>query len=279
MITNRTYGIDADVIAYQTRLTAGGVQALNPNALRKLNQFVIGLKKLNVWGLITDIWLTGSEYNSYNPTHNATMYALKSAVNNATVYDTTNGIANQRTTKGLNIGDGSGGGGLRTPNYNIYTPMTIWCIASTDRDPALGSQSTNGLIIAESYVTNGFRAAFINDNPDYFLFWTSESGGNIYLGSTSTTPIRQGQFHSIFFGVNSSRAFLNFDNTKLSSTGSKNMITKTNSTFYFGEGGSGKDKLFGRLPFVLFSQYDLELYYDDLYKLVKSTVGQGLSLL
>ena len=278
MITNRTYGMDNDVIAYQARLIAGGIKALNPNALRKLNQFVIGLKKLNVWGLITDIWLTSSEYNSYNPAHNTTMYALKSAVNNATVYDTTNGIATQRTTKGLNIDIGSGGGGLRTPNYNLYTPMTIWCIASTDRDPALGSQSTNTLIIAESYNTNGFRAAFPNDNPDYFLFWTGESGGNIGLGGTTTTPIRQGQFHSIFFGVNSSRAFLNFDNTKLSSAVSKTMISRSNAAINFGEGNSGKDKLFGRLPFVLFSQYDLELYYDDLYKLVKSTVGGDLGL-
>lgn len=279
MITNRTYGIDNDVIAYQARLVAGGVPALNPNALRKLNQFVIGLKKLNVWGLITDIWLTSSEYNSYNPAHNTIMYALKNSVNNATIYDTTNGIATQRTTQGLNIGAGSGGGGLRIPNYNTYTPMTIWCIASTDRDPGLGSQSTNGLIMAESYLTNGFSAGFINGSPDYFSFWTSESGGNIGLGGTSTTPIKQGQFHSIFFGVNSSRAFLNFDNTKLSSTGSKTMITKTNNALYFGEGGAGKDKLFGRLPFVLFAQYDLELYYDDLYKLVKSTVGEGLGLI
>lgn len=277
MISNRTYGIDPDVIAYQARLIAGGVQQLNPNALRKLNQFVIGLKKLNVWGLITDIWLTGSEYNSSNPVHNAVMYALKNSINNANVFDTTNGISTQRTTKGLNIGLGSGGG-LRIPNYNLYTPMTIWCIASTDRDPALGSQSTNALIMAESYLTNGFRAGFINATPDYFFFWTSESGGNIALGGTTTTPIKQGQFHSIFFGVNSSRAFLNFDYTKLSSAVNKTMITKTNATMYFGEGGSGKDKLFGSLPFVLLAQYDLEPYYDDLYKLVKATVGEGLGL-
>lgn len=278
MISNRTYGIDPDVIAYQARLVAGGVQTLNLNALRKLNQFVIGLKKLNVWGLITDIWLTSTEYNSYNPINNTTMYALKSAANNSTVYDPTNGISTQRTTKGLNIDIGSGGG-LRTPNYNLYTPMTIWCIASTDRDPALGSQTANGLIIAESYNTNGFRAAFLNGSPDHFFFWTSESGGNIGLGSTTTTPIKQNQFHSIFFGVNSSRAFLNFDYTKLTDSVNKTMITKTNTSMYFGEGGSGKDKLFGRLPFVLFAQYDLEPYYDDLYKLVKVTIGEGLGLI
>ena len=260
MITNRTYGIDPDVVAYQARLTAGGVQALNPNALRKLNQFVIGLKKLNVWGLITDIWLSSSEYNAIS---GAVTYALKSGTNNASL-----ATPYSFTTKGLSF---TNNGRLVTPSYTLWTPMTIWCIANTKST----TTSTNTLLYAESYLTNGFRSGF-NSNFT-FTFHTSESGGNISLGNATTTPYVLNQYYNIFFGVNSSKAYLYVNNNKTSSTSNKTMITRT-STLPFGQSGGGKTNLNGDLPFVCVAQRDIEPYYDDLYKLVKSTVGGDLAL-
>lgn len=262
MISNRTYGIDPDVIAYQARLVAGGVQPLNPNALRKLNQFVIGLKKLNVWGLITDIWLTSSEYNA---TSGTTVYALKSATNNSSLTAPYN-----FTTKGLNF---RSNGQIVTPSYALWTPLTIWCIANTETT----TTTTNTLIFAESYLTNGFRAGF---NSDFTLtFHTNESGGNIGLGFSWVTPMpyNLNQFYNIFFGVNSSKSFLYVNNTKLSSTSNKTMITRT-SGLAFAAAGGGKTNLNGSLPFICVAQRDIEPYYDDLYKLVKGTVGEGLGL-
>jgi len=49
MITNRTYGMDADVIAYNARIVAGGNQSLSMQSLRQLNQFVISIKKMGLW--------------------------------------------------------------------------------------------------------------------------------------------------------------------------------------------------------------------------------------
>jgi hypothetical protein len=49
MITNRTYGMDADVIAYNARIVAGGNQSLSMQSLRQLNQFVISIKKIGLW--------------------------------------------------------------------------------------------------------------------------------------------------------------------------------------------------------------------------------------
>ena len=49
MITNRTYGMDNDVIAYNARIIAGGNQGLSVQSLRQLNQFVISIKKMNLW--------------------------------------------------------------------------------------------------------------------------------------------------------------------------------------------------------------------------------------
>jgi hypothetical protein len=49
MITNRTYGIDNDVLAYNARIVAAGNQSLSFSALRDLNQFVISIKKIGLW--------------------------------------------------------------------------------------------------------------------------------------------------------------------------------------------------------------------------------------
>ena len=49
MITNRTYGMDADVISYNARIVAGGNQSLSMQSLRQLNQFVISIKKMGLW--------------------------------------------------------------------------------------------------------------------------------------------------------------------------------------------------------------------------------------
>jgi len=49
MITNRTYGMDSDVLAYNARIVAGGNQSLSMQTLRQLNQFVISIKKMKLW--------------------------------------------------------------------------------------------------------------------------------------------------------------------------------------------------------------------------------------
>lgn len=49
MITNRTYGMDLDVLAYNARIIAGGNQSLSMQSLRQLNQFVKEIKKIGIW--------------------------------------------------------------------------------------------------------------------------------------------------------------------------------------------------------------------------------------
>ena len=49
MITNRTYGMDTDVISYNARIVAGGNQSLSMQSLRQVNQFVISIKKMGLW--------------------------------------------------------------------------------------------------------------------------------------------------------------------------------------------------------------------------------------
>lgn len=82
MITNRTYGMDADVISYNARIVAAGFQSLSPQALREINQFVVGLKKLKVWEFLTEGWLCRNYHNVGTGT---TLYSLKGNFNGTIV--------------------------------------------------------------------------------------------------------------------------------------------------------------------------------------------------
>lgn len=63
MISNRTYGIDPDVLAYNARIVAGGNQSLSMQSIRDLNQFVISLKKMNLWASMV-CWPFRAQHNA-----------------------------------------------------------------------------------------------------------------------------------------------------------------------------------------------------------------------
>jgi hypothetical protein len=100
MITNRTYGIDADVLAYNARIVAGGNQGLGPVGMRQVNQFVIGLKKMKLWDLAANIFLLSSNQNAGAGT---TLYGLKPN-NDGTFLITSNGYNKiEWSTNGMNF--------------------------------------------------------------------------------------------------------------------------------------------------------------------------------
>jgi len=76
--TNRTYGIDNDVLAYNARIVAAGFQGLSTQSLCEINQLVIGLKKLKVWEFLGEGWLCR---NVHNVGSGATLYSLKGNFN------------------------------------------------------------------------------------------------------------------------------------------------------------------------------------------------------
>ena len=100
MITNRTYGMDADVISYNARIVAGGNQGLTPVGMRQVNQFVIGLKKMKLWDLAANIFLLSSHQNAGAKT---TVYGLKPN-NDGTFRVTSNGVNKvEWSTNGINF--------------------------------------------------------------------------------------------------------------------------------------------------------------------------------
>ena len=72
MISNRTYGMDNDVISYNARIVAGGNQSLSMQSLRQLNQFIKEIKKIGIW----DDMVCWPMRQSYNAGSGATVYSL-----------------------------------------------------------------------------------------------------------------------------------------------------------------------------------------------------------
>ena len=72
MITNKTYGMDSDVLAYNARIVAGGNQSLSMQSLRQLNQFVIEIKKIGIW----DDMVCWPMRQPHNAGSGATVYSL-----------------------------------------------------------------------------------------------------------------------------------------------------------------------------------------------------------
>jgi len=118
MITNRTYGIDADVLAYNARIVAGGNQGLGPVGMRQVNQFVIGLKKMKLWDLAANIFLLSSNQNAGAGT---TVYGLKPN-NDGTFLLTSNGVNKiEWSTNGINFyTEGSGTAWITCPPLQVY---------------------------------------------------------------------------------------------------------------------------------------------------------------
>jgi hypothetical protein len=118
MITNRTYGIDADVLAYNARIVAGGNQGLTTVGMRQVNQFVIGLKKMKLWDLAANIFLLSSNQNAGAGT---TVYGLKPN-NDGTFLLTSNGVNKiEWSTNGINFyTEGSGTAWITCPPLQVY---------------------------------------------------------------------------------------------------------------------------------------------------------------
>jgi hypothetical protein len=72
MITNKTYGMDNDVLAYNARIVAGGNQSLSMQSLRQLNQFIKEIKKIGIW----DDMVCWPMRQSHNAGSGTTVYSL-----------------------------------------------------------------------------------------------------------------------------------------------------------------------------------------------------------
>ena len=72
MPRTRTYGLDADTIAFAARVKAGSGKTILPENLKQINKFIIGTKKLGIWNTMV-CWPMRSIHNAGT---GSTVYSL-----------------------------------------------------------------------------------------------------------------------------------------------------------------------------------------------------------
>jgi hypothetical protein len=283
MITNRTYGIDADVLAYNARIVAGGNQGLGPVGMRQVNQFVIGLKKMKLWDLAANIFLLSSNQNAGAGT---TVYGLKPN-NDGTFRLTSNGVNKvEWSTNGINFYIPVYGSEavVDCPPLQIYTGNVTF----------IGIGKGNGINEAVYFGTQSTE----EDGGRAMRLWVDGPGnqleiayGNIYDTSTNAQVKAGMGFNSVsytaYYDSATTNGFLKvYKNGNLVTTTATSAMTLP---VYLPSGpypGPSRLKLGGwyyssdtKLHFFgAFYKTLSDQEHKDLNNLIKRTVGEGLAL-
>jgi len=281
MITNRTYGMDADVISYNARIVAGGNQGLTPVGMRQVNQFVIGLKKMKLWDLAANIFLLSSHQNAGAKT---TLYGLKP--NNDGIFKTSANTRVEWSTNGINfynVPNFVGDAFIECPPLQVYRGnITYFGIGK--------GNGTNQAIYfgTQSDLSDGNRSMRLWVNALY-------SSTEITYGSAADTSanaqITAGPFNSVSYTVYYNPATTNgflkvYKNGNLVTTTATAAMTLpifTTSTTYpapdslklggYAYQSDTKLHFFGAFYKTLSDEE-----HRDLNNLIKRTVGEGLAL-
>lgn len=281
MISNRTYGIDPDVLAYNARIVSAGNQGLNPVGMRQVNQFVIGLKKLKLWDLAPNIFLLSSHQNAGA---GRTLYGLKP--NNDGTFKTSANTSVEWSTNGINfynVPNFAGDAFIECPPLQVYSGNVTYF--------AIGKG--NGTNQAVYFGTQSDRA----DGNRSMRLWVDAvfSSTEITYGSandqSSNAQVKAGPFNSVSYTVYYDPATTNgflkvYKNGNLVTTTATAAMTLpvfTTSTTYpapdklklggYAYQSDTKLHFFGAFYKTLSDQE-----HKDLNNLIKSTVGEGLGL-
>jgi hypothetical protein len=284
MISNRTYGIDSDVISYNARIVAGGNQGLTPVGMRQVNQFVIGLKKMKLWDLAANIFLLSSNQNAGAGT---TVYGLKPN-NDGTFKVTSNGVNKvEWSTNGINFYNFprfAGDAFVECPPLQVYQGNVSY----------IGIGKGNGINQAvyfgtQSDLSDGGRAMRIwLDCP----FSSTEITYGSVSDSSSNSQVKAGEgFNSVsytaYYDAATTNGYLKiYKNGNLvttTSTAAMTLPVYSPSEIY---PGPSKLKLGGayyesdtKLHFFgAFYKTLSDQEHKDINNLIKRTIGEGLAL-
>jgi hypothetical protein len=259
----RFYDLDIDVKNYAKRIIDAGYKC--PADINSVSDFVKGLKLLNIWNSVEEIWLFRKEQNSGT---GSILYALKNNIYNGTLSNTiwiNNGLH-------FNVNNAS----ITMVNYKLKpSPFSIHVIDNTN----FGGYDGNGIAIGHSTGGSGSR-------DRYFYF---PGGGREYLGYRSDggqqfnlgAQITSNNFKSTLFSLKSPTSFEGYFGTTYKSGGTNANFNwdrdgTTNTSFQYSfTVGSNPNPTSSSL--VIFND-NINPLYLNYYSLYKSTIGKGLNL-
>ena len=274
MITNRTYGMDADIISYNARIIAGGNQSLSMQSLRQLNQFVISIKKINLWNKMI-CWPMKSSQNAGT---GAVVYSL----GGLPIYNGAFSNSPEWTPYGVDTLDSTNNRGVQIDNLptaliaNRFSIMVV-------------SKGLEGVQAGGAWGHNAFawNSTGGTQNGPNFRAKDYTGGGNFAIQKSATAvstsitnTIDYSNFHTAFVTSDGSTGFGNID--ALYSATSTSLVagalTATNP-LYFGRRGAASGNPRCVVSFgAVFFDIDLRNNINLINNLYKATLGDGLGL-
>jgi hypothetical protein len=252
------YKLDRDTKAYLKRMAVDGIKT--PADIYSVNNFIVGLKDLNLWQNIIDCWLMRSLQNAGSGTN---LYALKYNINNGTMINgpvwSDAGIVKNGATQYITI------------------PRNI-----------LGGNISRTIIaVAKRSTAQNVVLSYGNLSVTRFALKTEISGDRValdaYNGSTNDNfgiTNANGIFNQIAASYDASTLIFKMNNATATTSTISMSFNSNASNIVFGGWQIGSITAglsttpFGLISDTGFTANEIDLFYN-LYKL---TIGKGLGL-
>jgi hypothetical protein len=267
--------MDADVIAYNARIVAGGNQSLSMQSLRQLNQFVISIKKMGLWYNMI-CWPLKANQNAGSGT---IAYSLGGfgILNGTLISNPTwgpTGIIFNNLDQYISLS----GASINAGNFTSLSILST--IASNNNSHLFGLFQ-----YLSSNPTRGVNHSIYGPTGNGVITFTGLTGGTRYKGNQNVTNVGIG-FYYASAGVSdlsdpvNSTGFvqLNFTrNTTSSGSGALPYTFNSNLYWLFGFQGSIRNEIasfqawFSGIPLTQSQLLQIQTLY-------KSTLGEGLGL-
>ena len=262
----RTYGLDADTLAFAARVKAGSGRTILTENLKQINKFVIGIKKLGLWNTMV-CWPMRSVHNAGT---GSIIYSLGGlGIHDGTLTDTIEwsnlGLKTFGTIAGRVVGT------FRSSSSSNF-PMTLFAVNIrnsnnyiTGIDPLIQVGTSTNTLTLSRRGPNGNNA----DN------YTIRNNSGLNISSPAITPF---QWYTIYSSIDFNLANLSI-NKRLASYGqttSAQTLLPTNSSFILSDSpSSGTGDSVQQFASIFLNTPTNETSLHDLYK---STLGNGLGL-
>jgi hypothetical protein len=269
------YKLDRDTKAYLKRMAVDGIKT--PADIYSVNDFIVGLKDLNLWNLIYDGWFLRKNQNAGS---GSKVYGIRNILN-GTLIDGSWGEAGIIFT--LRTGY-IGFGAINLINIKKFSNFSILnTLTSQDNNSHIcglnsylpinptGSTYNHGI-----YGPTGNRRLIEGDltGGNSYRDWGSTNNTNVgigfYFASAGRDDLQSPTVSEGFTEHNNSR------NTSKSGTGALPRTFTGNNTFIFGNQSSTRNEV------CVFQMWFLEMLdvnqTSSLRSLSKATIGKGLNL-
>lgn len=268
------YKLDKDVKQYSKRMAADGIKT--PADIYSVNDFVVGLKDLNLWNLVYEGWFLRKNQNAGSGSR---VYGIRNILNGTLVnglwgeagmiFISNTGYINFGFLDVLNIISLSNFAILNTIASNDNS--TIMSINAAGASNSSGSRyehaiygPTGNIVCRENNLTGGSTSK-IWGNANI-----TNVGIGFYFSATGRDNIQNPNLSNGFTEINSTR------NTGISGTGVLPRTFTSNITQIFSGGASNRNEV------CVFQMWFLEMLNAsqtaNLRTLSKVTIGRGLAL-